>query len=131
MELPDSGLTYLPWAPPLTTISTLSNPGIQLAPGPASLARSPLVHVPLSMSLTTMLPPLECQGLDPQPQVLNVPQRVGHQLEPQPHGQSGDGDPGPELEPQSLLDKLLGNDKPDGDTEGRNSYSSSLFVLSG
>uniref|UniRef100_A0A3B4UFQ4 POU class 2 homeobox associating factor 1 n=1 Tax=Seriola dumerili TaxID=41447 RepID=A0A3B4UFQ4_SERDU len=44
MELPDSGLTYLPWAQPLTTISTMPNPGVQFAPGST----------------------LEAQGLDPE-----------------------------------------------------------------
>uniref|UniRef100_H3DA45 OCA domain-containing protein n=1 Tax=Tetraodon nigroviridis TaxID=99883 RepID=H3DA45_TETNG len=48
VELPDSGLTYLPWAPPLATISTTPNPGLQFAAG-ATLPGSPLVHVPLSM----------------------------------------------------------------------------------
>uniref|UniRef100_A0A3B4H6V9 POU class 2 homeobox associating factor 1 n=1 Tax=Pundamilia nyererei TaxID=303518 RepID=A0A3B4H6V9_9CICH len=65
VELQDSGLTYLPWAQPLTTISTMPNHGVQFAPGSAALPGSPLVHMPLSMSLTAMIPQLEPQGMDP------------------------------------------------------------------
>lgn len=128
MELPDSGLTYLPWAQPLTTISTMPNPGVQFAPGSAALPGSSLVHMPLSMSLTTMIPQLEAQGVDPQPQILDLPQRSDHQLDPEPQGQSLDEDPGVEPESQSLLDKLLEDQKDDGEEEDKDSYSSSLFI---
>lgn len=128
MELPDSGLTYLPWAQPLTTISTMPNPGVQFAPGSAALPGSPLVHMPLSMSLTTMIPQLEAHGIDPQPQILDLPQRSDHQLDPEPQGQSLDEDPGVEPESQSLLDKLLEDQKDDGEEEEKDSYSSSLFI---
>lgn len=127
MELPDSGLTYLPWAQPLTTISTMPNPGVQFAPSSATLPGSPLVHMPLSMSLTTMIPQLEAQGADPQP-TLDLPQRSDHQLDPEPQGQSLDEDTGVEPESQSLLDKLLEDQKDDGEDEEKDSYSSSLFI---
>uniref|UniRef100_A0A3B4WB95 POU class 2 homeobox associating factor 1 n=1 Tax=Seriola lalandi dorsalis TaxID=1841481 RepID=A0A3B4WB95_SERLL len=107
MELPDSGLTYLPWAQPLTTISTMPNPGVQFAPGSAALSGSPLVHMPLSMSLTTMIPQLEAQGADPQPQILDLPQQP---------------------ESPNLLDKLLEDHKEDGEEEDKDSYSGSLFI---
>ncbi|XP_071327998.1 POU domain class 2-associating factor 1 [Trachinotus anak] len=128
MELPDSGLTYLPWAQPLTTISTMPNPGVQFAPGSAALSGSPLVHMPLSMSLTTMIPQLEAQGADPQPQILDLPQRSEHQLDPEAQGQSLDEDPGIEPESPNLLDKLLEDQKEDGEEEDKDSYSSSIFI---
>ncbi|XP_040902177.1 POU domain class 2-associating factor 1 isoform X2 [Toxotes jaculatrix] len=128
MELPDSGLTYLPWAQPLTTISTMPNPGVQFAPGSAALSGSPLVHMPLSMSLTTMIPQLEAQGLDPQPQILDLPQRSEHELDSEPQGQSLDDDRGIEPESPNLLDKLLEDHKEDGEEEDKDSYNSSLFI---
>uniref|UniRef100_A0A8C9Y0L4 OCA domain-containing protein n=1 Tax=Sander lucioperca TaxID=283035 RepID=A0A8C9Y0L4_SANLU len=102
MELPDSGLTYLPWAQPITTISTMPNPGVQFAPGSAALPGSPVVHMPLSMSLTTMIPQLEAQG-------------GGH-----PHPL--------EAESPNLLDKLLEDQKGDSEDEDKDSYSSPLFI---
>ncbi|KAM9359109.1 POU domain class 2-associating factor 1 [Symphorus nematophorus] len=123
MELPDSGLTYLPWAQPLTTISTMPNPGVQFAPGSAALPGSSLVHMPLSMSLTTMIP----QGVDPQPQILDL-QRPDHPLDPDQQGQSLDEDAGVEPESPSLLDKLLEEQKDDSVEEDKDSYSSSLFI---
>lgn len=128
MELQDSGLTYLPWAQPLTTISTMPNPGVQFATGSAALPASPLVHMPLSMSLTTMIPQLEPQGVDPQPQMLDLPQRSDHQLDPEPQGQPLDEDPGVEAESPSLLDKLLEDQKDDGAVEDKHPYSNSLFI---
>ena len=128
MDLPDSGLTYLPWAQPLTTISTMPSPGVQFAPGSAALPGSPLVHMPLSMSLTTMIPQLEAQGVDPHPQILDLPQRSDQQLDPGPQGQSLDEDPGVEAESPSLLDKLLEAQKDDGSEQDKDSYSSSLFI---
>ncbi|XP_068601923.1 POU domain class 2-associating factor 1 [Brachionichthys hirsutus] len=119
MELPDSGLTYLPWAQPLTTISTLPNPGVKLAPGSAVLAGSPLVHMPLSMSLTTMIPQLDCQSMDLQPT----------NLDSEPQGHSLDDDLGVELESQNLLDKLLENQKADGVDVDKESNRSSFFTL--
>ncbi|XP_039987078.1 POU domain class 2-associating factor 1 [Xiphias gladius] len=127
MELPDSGLTYLPWAQPLTTISTMPNPGVQFAPGSAALSGSPLVHMPLSMSLTTMIPQLEAQGVDPQPQILDLPQRSEHQLDHEHEDQSLDEDPGIEPESPNLLDKLLEDHKED-EEEDKDSYSSSLYI---
>uniref|UniRef100_A0A3Q4GER2 OCA domain-containing protein n=1 Tax=Neolamprologus brichardi TaxID=32507 RepID=A0A3Q4GER2_NEOBR len=43
VELQDSGLAYLPWAQPLTAISTMPNHGVQFAPGSAALPGSPLI----------------------------------------------------------------------------------------
>ncbi|CAJ1066006.1 POU domain class 2-associating factor 1 [Xyrichtys novacula] len=116
MELPDSGVTYLPWAPPLTTISTMPNAGVQFAPGPTALPGSPLVHMPMSMSLTTMIP----QGAEPQ--------QHSEPLDPESHGQSLDEDKDEESEHPSLLDKLLEEQKDDGEEEDKNSYSSSIFA---
>ncbi|XP_074496225.1 POU domain class 2-associating factor 1 [Sebastes fasciatus] len=130
MELPDSGFTYLPWAQPITTISTMPNLGVQFAPGSAALPGSPLVHMPLSMSLTTMIPQLEAQGVvdHPHPQILDLPQRSEHQLDPEPQGQSLDEDPRLEADSPNLLDKLLEEQKGDGEDEDKDSYSSSLFI---
>ncbi|KAK5869027.1 hypothetical protein PBY51_009991 [Eleginops maclovinus] len=129
MELPDSALTYLPWAQPITTISTMPNPGVQFASSSSALSGSPLVHMPLSMSLTTMIPQLEAQGLDlPQPQILEIPQRSEHQLDPKPQGQSVGEDPEVEPESPSLLDKLLEEQKGEGEEEDKDSYSSSIFL---
>ncbi|XP_068561702.1 POU domain class 2-associating factor 1 [Cebidichthys violaceus] len=116
MELPDSGLTYLPWAQPITTISTMSNQ-VQFGPGSAALPGSPLLHMPLSMSLTAMIPQLEAPGAD-HPQI----------LDPDLQGQSLDEDPGVDAEAPSLLDKLLEDQKGDGEEEDKDSYSSSLFI---
>ncbi|XP_074535847.1 POU domain class 2-associating factor 1 [Halichoeres trimaculatus] len=121
MELPDSGLTYLPWAPPLTTISTMPNAGVQFAPGPTALPGSPLVHMPMPMSLATMIP----QGVDPLPQTLEPPQHSDH-LDPE--SQCLDEDQDVESESPSLLDKLLEEQKDDGEEEDKDSYSGSLFV---
>uniref|UniRef100_A0A3Q1F2K6 OCA domain-containing protein n=1 Tax=Acanthochromis polyacanthus TaxID=80966 RepID=A0A3Q1F2K6_9TELE len=130
MELPDSGLTYLPWAQPLTTISTMPNPGVQFSSGSAALPGSPLVHMPLSMSLTTMFPQLETQGADPQPQILELPQHSDHQLDPEPQGQSLNEDPEVESESPNLLDKLLEDHKEPGEEEETDSYRSSIFIPS-
>lgn len=118
MELPDSGLTYLPWAPPLTTISTMPNAGVQF-PGSAALPGSPLVHMPMPMSLATMI-----QGADTPPQALVPPKHSDH-LDPE--SQCLDEDQDEESEPPSLLDKLLEEQKDDED-EDSDSYSSALFV---
>ncbi|XP_069577576.1 POU domain class 2-associating factor 1 [Brachyistius frenatus] len=124
MDLQDSGLTYLPWAQPLTTISTMPNPGVQFAPGSAALPGSPLVHMPLSMSLTTMIP----QSLDPHPQILDPPQHSDHQLDPEPQGHSLNEDPEVERESPNLLDRLLEDHKEHGEVEDKDSYSGSLFI---
>lgn len=128
MELPDSGLTYLPWAQPLTTISTVPSPGVQFGPGSAVLPGSPLVRMPLSMSLTTMIPQMEAQGLDPHSQILDLPQHSDQHLNQEPQGQDLDDDPEVEPESPSLLDKLLEDHKGHGDEEDKDSYSSSLFI---
>ncbi|XP_041667368.1 POU domain class 2-associating factor 1 [Cheilinus undulatus] len=122
MELQDSGLAYLPWAPPLTTISTIPNTGVQFASGPAALPGSPLVHMPMSMSLTTMIP----QNVDPQPQEPD-PEQCEDPLDPDSQHQCLDEDPDVESEPPSLLDKLLEEQKNDGE-EGKHRYDSSFFV---
>ncbi|XP_031597622.1 POU domain class 2-associating factor 1 [Oreochromis aureus] len=128
VELQDSGLTYLPWAQPLTTISTMPNHGVQFAPGSAALPGSPLVHMPLSMSLTTMIPQLEPQGMDPQPEILEIPEHSEQQLDPEPQGQSLNEDPEVEAESPNLLDKLLEDHKEHGEEEDKDSYRSSLFI---
>uniref|UniRef100_A0A667YNH4 OCA domain-containing protein n=1 Tax=Myripristis murdjan TaxID=586833 RepID=A0A667YNH4_9TELE len=104
MDLQDSGLTYLPWAQPLTTISTMPTSGVQFSPGSAPLPGSPLVHMPLSMSLTTMIPQLEAQA-----QTLDEDQEV-------------------EPEPPNPLEKLLEDPKEEHEEEGKDTYSSSLFI---
>lgn len=128
MELPDAGLTYLPWAQPLTTISTMPNPAMQFSTNSAALpGGSPLVHMPLSMSLTTMMPQLDPQCVDPQP-ILDLQQRPGHQLDSEPQGPSLDEDEVVEPESPSLLDKLLEDQKDDGGEGDKDSYGSSLFI---
>ncbi|XP_029699945.1 POU domain class 2-associating factor 1 isoform X2 [Takifugu rubripes] len=122
MELPDSGLTYLPWAQPLTTISTMSNPGVQFAASAAALPASPLVHMPLSMSLTTMIPQPDPQTTDPE-----LHQDPHPQLDCELPDQPLDEDSGSESESPSLLDKLLEERK--AEEEGvKDSYRSSLFI---
>ncbi|KAF0030294.1 hypothetical protein F2P81_017025 [Scophthalmus maximus] len=128
MELPDSGLTYFPWSQPLTTISAMANPGVQFAPGSAALSGSPLVHMPLSMSLAAMIPQPETQGAEPQLQILDLPQRPDHRLDPEPQGQSLDEDQEGEPGSPNLLDKLLEERGEDGDEDDKDSYSSSLFM---
>ncbi|XP_029923423.1 POU domain class 2-associating factor 1 [Myripristis murdjan] len=128
MDLQDSGLTYLPWAQPLTTISTMPTSGVQFSPGSAPLPGSPLVHMPLSMSLTTMIPQLEAQGLEPQPQILELPQPADHQLNPEPRAQTLDEDQEVEPEPPNPLEKLLEDPKEEHEEEGKDTYSSSLFI---
>uniref|UniRef100_A0A3Q1FXA2 OCA domain-containing protein n=1 Tax=Acanthochromis polyacanthus TaxID=80966 RepID=A0A3Q1FXA2_9TELE len=96
----------------------------------SSLPGSPLVHMPLSMSLTTMFPQLETQGADPQPQILELPQHSDHQLDPEPQGQSLNEDPEVESESPNLLDKLLEDHKEPGEEEETDSYRSSIFIPS-
>ncbi|XP_037830141.1 POU domain class 2-associating factor 1 [Kryptolebias marmoratus] len=128
MELPESGLAYPLWAQPLTTISTIPNPGVQFSPGSAALPGSPLVHMPLSMSLTTMIPQLEAQGLDPQPHIIELPQHSEDQLDPEPQDQSLNEDLEVEPESPNLLDKLLEDQKRHGEDDDKDSYTSSLFL---
>ncbi|KAM3615885.1 uncharacterized protein V6R79_009142 [Siganus canaliculatus] len=126
MELPDSGMTYLPWAQSLTTIS--ANPGVQLSANPSGLPGSPMVHMPLSMSLTTMATQLEATSVDVQPQEQGLPKQSDHHLDPEhldPEGHSLDEDPGVEPESPNLLDKLLEDQR--GDSGEEDSYSSHLF----
>ncbi|XP_033953713.1 POU domain class 2-associating factor 1 [Pseudochaenichthys georgianus] len=126
MELPDSALTYLPWPQPITTISAMPSSGVQFASSSSALPGSPLVHMPLSMSLTTMFPQLEAQSLHPpQPQILEMPQRSEHQLDTEPQDDEGSG---AESESPSLLDKLLEEQKGEGEEEDKDSYSSSIFI---
>lgn len=122
MELPDSGLTYLPWAQPLATISTVPNPGVQFATGAAALPGSPLVHMPLSMSVTTMVPQLEPQTTGP-----DLQQSPDPQLDCELPEQPLDEDAEPDSDSPSLLDKLLEERK--AEEEGvKDSYGSSLFI---
>lgn len=106
----------------------MPNHGVQFAPGSAALPGSPLVHMPLSMSLTTMIPQLEPQGMDPQPEILEIPEHSEQQLDPEPQGQSLNEDPEVEAESPNLLDKLLEDHKEHGEEEDKDSYSSSLFI---
>lgn len=122
MELPDPGLTYLPWAQPLATISTVPNPGVQFAAGAAALPGSPLVHMPLSMSVTTMVPQPE-----PQSGGLALQQGRDPQLDCELPEQPLDEDVSPDSESPSLLDKLLEERKAEAE-EAKDSYSSSLFI---
>ncbi|KAG7237040.1 hypothetical protein INR49_032886 [Caranx melampygus] len=124
---------YMPTLCPSYTMLTythtplLTNFGF--APGSAALSGSPLVHMPLSMSLTTMIPQLETQGADHQPQILELPpQRSDHQLDTEAQAQSLDEDPDIEPESPNLLDKLLEDQKEDGEEEDKDSYSSSIFI---
>lgn len=124
MELPDSGLTYLPWGQPLTTISTLPTPGVQFTPNSAPLPGSPLVHMPLSMSLTTVIP----QSVDPHPQMVELQQNSEHQLDPEPQGHSLDEDDVRDTESPNLLDKLLEEQKDHVHEEDKDSYNSAVFI---
>ncbi|XP_004076053.1 POU domain class 2-associating factor 1 isoform X1 [Oryzias latipes] len=127
MELSDSGLTYLPWAQPLTTLSSMSNPGVQFASSSAALPGSPLVPMPLSMSLATMIPQLGAQGGDPHSQILELPLNSDHQLDPEQQGQSLTESPEDAPESPNLLDKLLEDHKKQ-EEQDKDSYSSSLFI---
>lgn len=102
----------------------MPNHGVQFAPGSAALPGSPLVHMPLSMSLTAMIPQLEPQGMDPQPEILEIPEHS----EQQAQGQSLNEDPEVEAESPNLLDKLLEDHKEHGEEEDKDSYRSSLFI---
>lgn len=124
MELPDSGLTYLPWGQPLTTISTLPNPGVQFTPNSATLPGSPLVHMPLSMSLATVIP----QSVDPHPQIVELHQHPEHQLDSEPQDHSLDEDDVRESDSPNLLDKLLEDQKDHVSEEDKDSYNSALFI---
>lgn len=123
MELPDSGLAYLPWAQPLTTISAMSNPGVQFAAGAAALPAPPLVHMPLSMSLTTMVPQPEPQTTDPLRHQDPHPQ-LDCELPDQPL----DEDAGSESDSPSLLDKLLEERKAEEEGVKESPYRNSLFI---
>ncbi|XP_034024953.1 POU domain class 2-associating factor 1 isoform X2 [Thalassophryne amazonica] len=130
MDLKDSGMTYLPWAQPLNTISTMSSTGVQFTPGSASLPGTPLVHMPLSMSLTTVIPQLEAQSVDSHLQILDLPQCSDHQLNRETQAQSLDDDSGIEPESPNLLDKLLDQKDAEEEQECKSFYSSSFFLAS-
>lgn len=120
VDLPDSGLTYLPWAQPLTTISALPNPGVQFAAGPSALPGPPLVHVPVSMSLATVIPQPEPQT--PVPDLRQSPDpRLDCELPEPPLDEDADS------ESPSLLDNILEERKA---AEGgmKDSFSSSIFI---
>lgn len=119
MELPDSGFAYLPWAPPLATISTVPNPGVQFAGGAAALPGSPLVHMPLSMSVSTAAPQPFPPPADP-----DLRQSPGPQLDCELPEQPLDEDT--DSESPSLLDKLLEERK--AEEEEKDSYGGSLFL---
>ncbi|KAK7883170.1 hypothetical protein WMY93_029344 [Mugilogobius chulae] len=101
----DSGLTYLPW----TAVSS-----------PAALSGSPLLHVPLSMSLATMIPQLDLQVSNGEQPALDQP------LQPATEGIS-EQEPEEKQESPSLLDKLLEEQKAD-DGEDKDSYDTSIYV---
>lgn len=124
MELPDSGLTYLPLGQPLTSISTLPTPGVQFPPNSAPLPGPPLVHMPLSMSLTTMIP----QRLDPHPQILELQQLSEHQLDSEGQGHSLDNDDVRDTESPNLLDRLLEEQKGHVHDGDKDSYNSAAFI---
>lgn len=124
MELPDSGLTYLPWGQPLTTISTLPTPGVQFTHNSAPLPGSPLVHMPLSMSLATVIP----QSVDPHPQIVELHQNSEHQLDSEPQDHSLDEDDVRDTESPNLLDKLLEEQKDHVHVEDKDSYNSAIFI---
>ncbi|XP_014909427.1 POU domain class 2-associating factor 1 isoform X1 [Poecilia latipinna] len=128
MERPDSGLAYPLWAQPLTTISAMPNPGVQFASGSAALPGPPLVHMPLSMSLSAMIPQPETQAVDPHPQILDIQQHSEHELDQEPQDHSLEENPEEEPGSPNLLDKLLEDQKGHDDEEDKNSYSSSMFL---
>ncbi|XP_072314830.1 POU domain class 2-associating factor 1 [Eucyclogobius newberryi] len=102
----DSGLTYLPW----TAMSS-----------PAALSGSPLLHVPLSMSLATMIPQLDLQVPNGEFQTLDQP------LHPVTEGPSEHEEPEEKQEPPSLLDTLLEEQKAD-EGDDKDSYGNSTYV---
>lgn len=71
-----------------------------------------------------MIPQLEPQGMDPQPEILEIPEHS----EQQAQGQSLNEDPEVEAESPNLLDKLLEDHKERGEEEDKDSYRSSLFI---
>nr|XP_054598891.1 POU domain class 2-associating factor 1 isoform X1 [Nothobranchius furzeri] len=124
VEFPDSGLAYPLWAQPLTTISTLPNPGVQFPPGSAS----PLIHMPLSLPLTSVIPQLDAQDVNPQPQIVDLPHHSEDQLDPEPQEQSLSEETEEESESSNLLDKLLEDQKGHDEEEDKDSYTNSLFL---
>ncbi|CAG06478.1 unnamed protein product, partial [Tetraodon nigroviridis] len=122
VELPDSGLTYLPWAPPLATISTTPNPGLQFAAG-ATLPGSPLVHVPLSMA------PAAASRAEPSAAAPDLQRSPESPLDcelPEPDLDQ-DADAEGDSDSPSLLDKLLEERKAEEEAL-KDSYGSSLFI---
>ncbi|KAM9811426.1 POU domain class 2-associating factor 1 isoform X2 [Syngnathus typhle] len=119
MDLPDSGCAYIPWAQPLTTISTMIS-GVQFAPGSTTLSGSCLVQMPLSKSLASqghqphLLDPLEYSD-----QTNSKTEEVIHE------------DQAEELETPNLLDKILEDQGKDEYSGGKVSYSNSFFLPSG
>lgn len=99
----------------------------QFASSSAALSGSPLVPVPLSMSLATMIPQLGAQGGEPQSQILELPLNSDHQLDPEQQGQALTESPEDAPESPNLLDKLLEDHKKQ-EEEDKDSYSSSLFI---
>ncbi|XP_054881282.1 POU domain class 2-associating factor 1 isoform X2 [Poeciliopsis prolifica] len=128
MELPDSGLAYPLWAQPLTTISAVPSPGLQFASGSAALPGPPLVHMPLPMSLTAMIPQPDSESVNPHPQVLDTQQHSEKELDQEPQDHSLAENPDEEPVSPNLLDELLEDQKEHDDEQDKNSYSSSMFL---
>ncbi|XP_031647278.1 POU domain class 2-associating factor 1-like, partial [Oncorhynchus kisutch] len=78
VDLQDSVLTYIPWTQPLTTIPTS---GVQFAFHPATLARSQLL--PMSMTVTPTMPQQDPQPLEQSPAVAEEPNPLEKLLEDQ------------------------------------------------
>uniref|UniRef100_A0A3B4A706 OCA domain-containing protein n=1 Tax=Periophthalmus magnuspinnatus TaxID=409849 RepID=A0A3B4A706_9GOBI len=103
----------------------LTNFGVMPTPLPTALSGSSLLHVPLSMSLATMIPQLD-------PQVSNVDSQIlGTPLQPVTEGQSegqSEEEDHEKQESPSLLDKLLEEQKADDEEEDKDLYSDSIYV---
>ncbi|XP_053729518.1 POU domain class 2-associating factor 1 [Synchiropus splendidus] len=98
-QVPETGLTIIPWAQPFTTLSTMcSPPGPPLVSSSAAIPAAPLRHMPLP--------------LGPHLQMLN------HQMDPDSSMTLNED---VEVKPPSpnLLDKLLEDQKEEGAVEDR------------
>ncbi|XP_061775342.1 keratin-associated protein 16-1-like [Nerophis ophidion] len=122
LDLPEPGLAYIPWSQALTPSS-----GVQIVPRPASQSGSSMVHMPLSVSLSTWVPQQDVQGLYHESRNLDTLQ-YPDQVDLKTHNEALDEYRGADLEAPNLLDTILEDQRRDDQLKAKKSYSTSIFV---
>ncbi|XP_061923321.1 keratin-associated protein 10-5-like isoform X2 [Entelurus aequoreus] len=122
LDLPEPGVAYIPWSQALTPSS-----GVQIVPRSASQSGSSLVHMPLSVSLSTWVPQQDGQGLYYESRNLE-PLQYPELVDLKTHNEALEEDRGADLEAPNLLDTILEDQRRDDQLKGKKSCSTSIFV---